>query len=173
MKNTLRIILIFLPVWSGNMLYAQDQLKIGHVNTEEIVAAMPESVEARIALESDTDELEKMLENMQVEYNKLLSVYQENLNTYSPVIRQAKETELIELQNRIQVFQQEALQQLQDRKLELMQPIYTRIQDAISEVATRQGFTYILDVSKGSVVFTSVKSQNINMLVLKELGVTP
>jgi hypothetical protein len=36
-------------------------------------------------------------------------------------------------------------------------------------VATDGGFTYILDVSKGTVVFSSKDSQNINQLVIKAL----
>lgn len=60
---------------------------------------------------------------------------------------------------------------MQQRNLELIQPIYDKIHKAINKVATEKGFTYILDISKGSVVFTSKNSQNINPLVLHELGI--
>ena len=97
--------------------------------------------------------------------------YQQNIDSYSQLIQQTKETELLEMQNKIQAFQQTATQQLQQRNYELMQPIYSRIQEAIDKIATQEGFTYILDVSKGSVVFTAINSQNINSLVLAELGI--
>jgi len=132
---------------------------------------MPESDSAQNSLESDSNEFRSMLDNMQVEYNKKLIEYQENFDSYSQVIRKTKETELVELQNRIQEFQQNATQQLQQRNLELMQPIYNKIQAAIDKVATNLRFTYIFDISNGSVVFTSDESQNINSLVLNELGV--
>ncbi len=137
----------------------------------EIITAMPESDSAQILLDNDSKELETMLENMQVEYNNLLHNYQQNIDSYSQLIQQTKETELLEMQNKIQAFQQTATQQLQQRNYELMQPIYSRIQEAIDKIATQEGFTYILDVSKGSVVFTAINSQNINSLVLAELGI--
>jgi outer membrane protein len=55
---------------------------------------------------------------------------------------------------------------LQKRNTELLQPIYEKIIKTIEIVATKNGFTYILDVSKGSVAFTSRDSQNIDPLVL-------
>jgi len=39
----------------------------------------------------------------------------------------------------------------------------------VDNIESENGFTYILDVSKGSVVYTSKDSQNINPLVLKIL----
>jgi len=171
MKKKLAVQIGFVLFLSWNLVTAQDHLKIGHVNIAEIVKAMPESDSAQNSLESDSNEFRSMLEDMQVEYNKKLNEYQENIDSYSQVIRKTKETELVELQNRIQEFQQNATQQLQQRNLELMQPIYNKIQVAIDKVASNLGFTYILDVSNGTVVFTSDDSQNIDSLVLNELGI--
>ncbi len=172
MKRTLILPVSLVLILNSFKVLAQDQLKIGHVNVSEIVAAMPESDSAQILLGNDTKELETMLEKMQVEYNNMLNDYQQNLESYSQLIKQTKESELLELQNRIQTFQQNATQQLQQRNYELLQPIYDKVQKAIDKVATYEGFSYILDISKGSVVFTADNSHNINSLVLNELGVT-
>jgi len=172
MKRTLFFpISLVIVVFSSNVI-AQDQLKIGHVDVVEIITAMPESDSAQILLENDTRELETMMESMQVEYNNMLDKYQQNLDSYSQMIRQTKEGELLEMQNKIQAFQQTASQQLQQRNYELMQPIYIKVQEAIDKIATQEGFTYILDLSKGSVVFSAKNSRNINLLVLNELGIT-
>ena len=74
------------------------------------------------------------------------------LASYSEVIRSTKESDIVEMQNRIQTFQQNASQQLQDRGAELMQPIYDKIQIAIDIVGKREGYSYILDASKGGTV---------------------
>ena len=66
-------------------------------------------------------------------------------------------------------FEQYASTTLQNRNAELIKPIVEKINKAIDRVATENGFTYILDLSKGSVVFTSKDSQNISPLVLKTL----
>lgn len=171
MKRNLIFLFSLILIFISPKGFTQDQLKIGHVNVVEIVSVLPESDSAQILMENDTKELESMLENMQVEYNKMVNDYQQNLNSYSELVKNTKESELMEMQNRIQTFQQNASQQLQERNYELLQPIYDKIQKAINKVATREGFTYILDISKGSVVFTANNSQNINSLVLAELGI--
>jgi outer membrane protein len=106
-----------------------------------------------------------------VEYNKLLDDYQENLASYSEVIRSTKESDIIEMQKRIQTFQQNASQQLQERGVELMQPIYDKIQRAIDVIGKRDGYAYILDISKGSVVFTGETSIDIGSSIKQELGI--
>jgi outer membrane protein len=95
--------------------------------------------------------------------------YQKGLSTYSDFVKKAKEEEILDKQRRIQEYEQNANTTLQQRNLDLFQPIYDKIIKAIEKVATEAGFTYILDVSKGSVVFSSKDSQNINQLVLKIL----
>ncbi len=151
--------------------FSQNELKIGHANIVEILELLPETDSAQLLIEKDTKELELMLEEMQVEYNKLFNAYQENLNTYSEVIRSAKEADIVEMQNRIQTFQQNASQQLQQRGAELMQPIYDKIQQAINTVGMRDGYAYILDISKGSVVFTGEQSNDIEETLKQELGI--
>jgi outer membrane protein len=150
---------------------SQIELKIGHANLVEILEALPETDSAEQIIEKDTEELELMLEEMQVEYNKLLDDYQENLASYSEVIRSTKESDIIEMQKRIQTFQQNASQQLQERGVELMQPIYDKIQRAIDVIGKRDGYAYILDISKGSVVFTGETSIDIGSSIKQELGI--
>lgn len=171
MKQTLIIVLSLVLMLNSEKLQAQDQLKIGHVNIVEIVSALPESDSAQLLLEKDSKELELMLENMQVELNNLVNDIEINLESYSALIKKTKESEILEMRDKIYNFQQNAQQQLQQRNYELLQPIYEKIQKAINEVATLEGFTYILDISKGSVVFTSNNSHNISPLILKMLGV--
>jgi len=152
--------------------FSQDELKIGHANLVEILEALPETDSAEQLIEKDTEELELMLEDMQVEYNKLLNDYQENMASYSDVIRSTKESDIVEMQKRIQTFQQNASQQLQQRGVELMKPIYDKIQHAIDEIGSREGYVYILDTSKGSVVFTGETSHDIGSSIRQELGIS-
>ena len=171
MKKTVIIIATLILMLGSTEVFAQDQLKIGHVNVVEIVSVLPESDSAQLLLEKDSKELEQMLENMQVELNNLVNDLEINQKTFSELIRKTKESEILDMRDKIYNFQQSAQQRLQQRNFELLQPIYEKIQNAINEVATREGFTYILDISKGSVVFMANDSQNISEMVLKELGV--
>jgi outer membrane protein len=106
---------------------------------------------------------------MKVEYNKLVDDYQNGLSKFSDLVKKTKESEIVDKQKRLQEFEANASATLQRRNLELIQPIYNKIIKAVEKIATENGFTYILDISKGSVVFTSHDSQNINPLVLRLL----
>ena len=91
------------------------------------------------------------------------------LSSYSAMVKKTKEDELLDKQKRMSEFDQNASTILKNRNAELARPIVEKINKAIDKVATENGFTYILDISKGSVVFTSKESQNISPMVLKIL----
>ena len=97
--------------------------------------------------------------------------FQDNQNTWSPLVKQTKQSELIDKQNRITRFSQSANEQLQMRNAELFQPIYDRIQKAIDQVSAEGKFTYILDISSGAILFKSTTSFDIQPQVLAKLGV--
>jgi outer membrane protein len=99
----------------------------------------------------------------------MLDDYEKEQSTYTEPVKKNKESELLDKEKRLQEFEQNASANLQKRNSELIQPILNKILKAIDKVAAENGFTYILDVSKGSVVYTSKDSQNINQLVLKIL----
>jgi outer membrane protein len=155
-------LLLFLP----GLTYSQSQLKIGHVDVMKILSALPERDSAQVVLDKETKEIETSFEEMQVIYNKLVDDYTKGQATYSALVKKTKEDELLDKQKRLQEFEQNARTTLDNRNTELLQPIYEKIIKTIEKVATNNGFTYILDVSKGSVAFTSKDSQNIDQLVL-------
>ena len=147
--------------------FSQSPLKVGHVDINEIMASLPEKDSAQVRLDKERKEIESTYEEMQVIYNKMVDDYQKGQNTLSDLVKKAKESEILDKQKRLQEFEQNASKTLQQRNFDLVQPIYNKIIKAIEKVATENGFNYILDVSKGSVVFISKDSQNINQMVLK------
>ena len=146
--------------------YSQGQLKIGHVDIMKILSELPERDSAQLVLEKETKEIQTSFEEMQIIYNKLVDDYTKGQATYTELVNKAKENQILDKQKRLQEFEQNATETLQKRNTELLQPIYEKIIKTIEIVATKNGFTYILDVSKGSVAFTSKDSQNIDPLVL-------
>lgn len=149
--------------------FSQTPIKLGHVNINEIMTALPEMDSAQLILDRETKDIQDTYEEMNVIYNKMVDDYQKGLPTYTDFVKKAKEEEILDKQKRIQDYEQNAAATLQNRNRELLQIIYDKIIKAIDKVATEAQFTYILDVSKGSVVFSSKDSQNINQLVLQAL----
>jgi outer membrane protein len=146
------------------------QSKIGHINSQELLAAMPETDSAQKALEKIAMEHELVLEEMTVEFNKKLDELNTNYENLSDLVRASKEAELQDLQKRVQAFQQTSQQDLQRKQYELMQPIQEKAINAINDVAKENGFTYILDQGTGAIVYSGDDAQNILPLVKAKLG---
>ena len=149
--------------------YGQPGSRIGHIDMNTILQALPEVDSLQAVLKKESNEMASVYEEMQVDYNNLVNDYQSGLSTFSSLERKTREDEIIDKQKRMSEFEQNANLTLQQRNRELMQPVYTRIDQAIRRIATREGLEYVLDLSTGTVVFTSDDSRDINQEVIDEV----
>jgi outer membrane protein len=145
-------------------------LKFGHINSQELLTAMPESDSAQARIEKLAGDYDQQLEEMRVELNKKYDDYLTNRDNYTDLIRQTKEADITEMQQRIANFEQVAQQDLQSQQQRLLQPILEKANNAIKEVAEQNGFVYVFDVSRGNPVYFSEKSTDILPLVRTKLG---
>lgn len=149
--------------------YSQSQ-KFGHINSDEIIQAMPEFDSANTQLETLRQELVNALELMTVELNNKSDAYNKESKNLTDIVRQTKEQELIDLNRRIQDFQTNAQEQLQNKQVELFQPIYAKLDKAIKDVGKENGFTYIYNIATLLYV-DETKSTNVMTLVKAKLGI--
>jgi outer membrane protein len=146
-------------------------LKFGHINSQELLTAMPESDSAQATIEKLAGDYEQQIEEMRVELNKKYDGYLTNRDSYTDLIRQTKEADITEMQQRIANFEQVAQQDLQQQQQQLIQPVLEKANNAIKEVAEENGFVYIFDISRGNPVYFSEKSIDIQPLVRTKLGI--
>lgn len=151
-------------------LAANAQTKIAHINSQELLAAMPETDSAQKELEKVAMQHDLAIEEMSVEFNKKLEDFNQNYNTYSELVRASKEAELQDIQKRIQAFQQTAEQDLQRQRYEMFQPIQEKAIGAVNEIAKEKGFTYVIDSGTGVVVFMGDDAVDILPLVKTKLN---
>ncbi len=151
-------------------LFAQTNAKLGYINSAELMQMMPgkDTVEARLT--EYRSSLETTMQVMYQEYQSKIQDYQNNVATMSQIIKQTKERELQDLETRIQAFQQSADSDFQNKQAELFAPLTTRAKNAINAVAKEQGYTYIFDLSVGSIIYYE-KGDNIMTLVKAKLGI--
>ncbi len=123
------------------------KMKFGHVNTTSVFESMPERETAKNEIEKFARQLEEQLQMLNVELEEKYNNYLENAESLAPSVRQNKEKELADLQQRIQNFQASAQSDLQLKEQELIEPIYDKIQNAINEVGEAEGLLYIFDES--------------------------
>ena len=149
---------------------ANAQVKIAHVNTAEILEAMPDKERAEKDLEKYYTELQNQLQAMAREYQTKMQDYEANQATMSNLVRQSKEKEIVDLQTRIQQFQLNAEEEFEKKRAELLRPILDKIQNAINAVGREKGYTYIIDLATGAAVWVGTDAVDCSRDVRAKLG---
>ena len=172
MKRLIGIIaLTILITLVGQSAMAQT-FKFGHINSDELIQTLPSYDSANANLEKYRNELIDALELMTVELNNKSDAYNRESKNLSDIVKQNKEQELVDMNRRIQTFQNDAQVKLQDKNTELLQPIYEKVDKALKEIGKENGFIYIFDVARGSLVyFDETKSTNVMVLAKAKLGI--
>ncbi|PKP52555.1 MAG: hypothetical protein CVT92_08345 [Bacteroidetes bacterium HGW-Bacteroidetes-1] len=169
MKTLTRVSLLFALIIFTGSIYAQT-LKIGHIDSNEIMNLMPE----KLVIENNLKEFEKQLETelraMMGEYQTKVADYQANLATMSNLIRQSKEKEITDLQTRIQDFQQNADVEFGDKRVELLTPLIEKVKKAIEDVGKENNYTYIIDSATGVLLHVGANADDVTKLVKVKLN---
>ncbi|MBQ4184429.1 MAG: OmpH family outer membrane protein [Bacteroidales bacterium] len=147
--------------------YAQ---KLARVNFSELVQLMPEADQARATLKAVSQEAEETLQTMYQEYQTKMSQYQQKSASWSDAIKKSKETELMDIQRRIEENQQVFQQEIQQKQSELMAPIYQKAQDAVKELAKSKGITALFD-SSSALYFDESAVEDLTAAARKALNI--
>ena len=150
---------------------ANAQVKIAHVNTAEILDAMPDKAKAEKSLEKYYGELQSQLETMAKEYQTKMQDYEANQAAMSNLVKQSKEKEIVDLQTRITQFQANAENEFENKRAELLKPILDKIQNAINAVGKEKGYTYMLDLATGAAVYVGDNAVDATKDVKSKLGI--
>ncbi len=168
MNKFLKIAFVAVVSLTGNTLFAQT-LKFGHINSSELIQAMPQTKQADSALKVYGSSLDSQLKGMTAEYQNKLQSYQSKRDSLPDAINKTKEKELEDLGNRIQDFQQTAQESIQKKKEELYGPVLKKAETAIKDLAKEKGYSYIFDTSLGSVLYAQ-PSDDMMAAVKTKLG---
>ncbi len=122
------------------------QQLFGHVNSQEILAAMPEAATAQLALQEELEGLQEQGQIMLQELEAQQKEFQINQDSMNDAVKADKIKSLENLQERIVLFEQSAEQSIQMKQAELFEPILSKIEIAINEVAKEKGYAYIFDI---------------------------
>ncbi len=164
MKKTF-VLLMAVFLFGTSATFAQ---KYGHVNANDIFLAMPGADTLQTALQAYQTELETEYNNMYTELQTKYEKFNREAGTMSTAVRQLREKELSDLQERISIFEQSLQELMQQRQIELMTPSQDKILEAIQAVAKENGYAYIFD-SKN--LLYSDGGDDVSGLVKKKLGI--
>jgi len=170
MKNLLKVALVaFSMLFVGN--FAKAQTKIGYINFQALLGQLPEAKTVKSTLDLYQKQFIDQLTVMNTEYVTKGQEYQKGAATMTDAIRTAKQTELQDIQKRMQDYQNNAQQQVEAKSNELIKPLSDKARAALSAVAKEKGYTYVFDSSQGSPIIISPDGDDLMDAVKVKLGI--
>ncbi len=165
----LKTILLATALCIGSISFSQAQSKVAHINTQELIAAMP-------AMKAAQQELQALQKTYETDYQASVTEFQTKMKQYeSEAASKTQEEnakrgqEIQSMEQNIRQFQTDAAQNLEKKRIDLLQPITEKAKAAILKVGRAQGFDYVLDSGVG----VTILADGTNLLddVKKELGI--
>lgn len=145
------------------------QQRIAVVNTQEIMAALPDVKTADKKLQDLQKQYSADLEAMQKELQTKAETFEKEQATLAEAIRTRRQQELQDINLRIQQSYQAMQEDLQKQQQTLLAPIQSKVQTAIQRVAEANGATYVLE--HGALLAVGKDALNLTEKVLTDLGV--
>jgi outer membrane protein len=168
MKNLFKVALVAIAMLLvGN--FAQAQSKVGYINFGEVVRAMPEFKTMQTQLDAYQKQFADQFTVMSNEYQAKGADFQKGAAGMTDAVRAAKQTELQDLQKRIQDYQTDAQQKIEAKSNELSKPLVDKARAALTEVAKEKGYTYVLD-SGTTNLLVSPEADDLAVAVKTKLG---
>jgi outer membrane protein len=169
MKNVFKIAVVGVALLVSS--YTASAQKVAHINLDSLITLMPESKVAQQAVQDYAKQLEQQIVAMQTELQTKYEAFQKDAPNMAPIVKESKEKELNDLNQRITDFQQQAQADYQKKSADLSKPVYEKAKKAIDQVAKETGYKYVLDTSTGLVLY-SEPTEDIFNAVMKKLGIT-
>ena len=171
MKNLLKVIVVFIFfITISSSTQAQNPVKIGYIDFNTLISAMPGIDSVKIKLQKYQQTLSDQMDAMGAEFENKYLDYQSKSSGMSDLIKQTKEKELSDLQGRIDAFKAKAQQDFQAKQQELLQPVVDKAKAAVKDVAKENKYTYIIN-SIEDIMLYSEPGDDIMALVKKKLGI--
>ena len=162
--------LLFTFVLTSLAISAQAQ-KFGYINSQELIAQLPEVKEANSKIETLKKQLEKkgqeMITSLKAKYADVQKRQADGL--LSPKEAQDEGAVLQQEEQTLMQFEQTSQDKILKKSEELLAPIQNKINNAIKEVATDNGYTYIFDSSLGLVLYAD-PGTDVSAFVKAKLG---
>jgi outer membrane protein len=157
---------LVLLAFSSNAVLAQ---KVGYVNSAAIIAELPDVKAADLTVEALQKQLQKKAEDMLAKFQTDYAEVQRKVQNgdLSPKQQEEEGKRLEAKQAELSTFEQDSYKQIQDKRNELLKPIYDKVNQAIKEVAEENGYFLIVDQG---VLLYSDPTADATALVKKKLG---
>ncbi len=139
-------------VMALGMMSASAQVKIGYINTDELMSIMPEAAKINSDLNEYQTTLQQQGLTLQKEAEAKRDQYFKDSATFSNSKKEIVRDELVKLYARLQNYDQEIQEKAQKYAQDKIAPLKIKALDAIKAVAKERGYTYVIDESSSSLL---------------------
>jgi len=161
-KIALLVVMFALP------LGAMAQAKFAHMNSQDVIAVMPEFTKAQADLDAMSKKYQDEMQRTNEEFQKKFLAQADSLPKN---IAERRQKELQDMAQRQEQFQQEAYQSMQKAQQDAMAPIYQKLDEAIQAVGKAEGVVYIFDLARTPIPFVGAQSVDVTAKVKTQLGI--
>ncbi len=163
MKKLILMLMLCAPM----AVFAQ---KFGKVNTQVVVQSLPDYAKAQGEMAALSKQKENDLKAMQDELNRKAQDYEKSKSAMNPTKQKETEEELQGLGTKIQQAYQDAQKELNDKNTALLEPILTKVQNAITAVGKAGGYTAIYELGNSGVVYFGDNVKDVTDEVKAKMG---
>lgn len=164
MKKLLLILMLIAP------MTIMAQQKFGHINSQEVLASMPEFIKAKGEIDALQKQYENDLKSMQDELQRKAEEYDKTKSTMNATKQQETEQNLQEMYQKIQQTFQDNQQALNKSMQEKMQPLQVKLLEAIKIVGKNGNYVYIMDIATGIPYISETLSKDVTNEVKTQLN---
>ena len=164
-----KLIVAAIVAFTSIFSYAQT-LKIGTVNLDEVMQAMPETSVLEKELSTRTTNFQTQAKSMQDEFQSKYQTYVEQHDSLDELTRGVREDELRSLQQRAEQYQQSAYQQINQYREQQLSMIQEKLFKAVKSVGDREKYLAIFPTNDAT-YFSPTQTTDVTAAIKTELGI--
>lgn len=165
---TLTALMMLFAVQLNAQTQKKSNFPVAIVDITIIASQMPESQEAEKKLKDIQKNITDSLTAMQENFQKRVEAYVKQKNMMQPAEQQKQEDAFRAEEQQILMYREQKLQELNQKREELVQPIREKIVSAISKIAKEDKLMVVLDKSNPYVLYSD-DSTDITFKVLDRI----
>ena len=167
MQKTAVIFVLLLVCSTG--VFAQQ--KYGHINSADVLDAMPEYKQLTSTVEGKKKQYAYQLQKMYEDYQNRTKEMNDYGMSMMMAVREERMKEMDSLQQAISGFEGNAQGEISKLQNKLMKPLNDKYLKVMQTVAKENGYTYVFDLSSGFVAYHPENTGDITEQVKKKMGI--
>lgn len=171
MKKYIFIIVALLLI--GYELHAQNSIKIGYVDSEEILKALPEAIKAQGELDALISQWNDVVDSMAMALQQAYADYQKQQNTMPENKKLEAQQRLVQQQQIMEEYRRQKFAQgtgeIYQKQEQLLKPVKEKIFAAIEATAKEENMQFVFDKSGDIILLYADSGYNITYKVLDRL----